>query len=62
MKCIQIKLLVQSYDYFAEWVDLAYWWSFSSGGSASAVCAAGIFLETRYFIKIWPPGSQTIWS
>jgi hypothetical protein len=23
-----------SYSNFAEWVDFAYWWSFSGGGSA----------------------------
>ena len=30
-KGIQIELRVQD---FAEWVDFAYWWSFSGGGSS----------------------------
>ena len=34
----------KSYGDFAEWVDFAYWWSFSGGGSASAACAAGLFM------------------
>ena len=28
--------------FFAEWVDFAYWWSFSGEGSASAASAAGL--------------------
>ena len=35
----------KSYGDFAEWVNFAYWWSFSSKGSASAACAAGLFLS-----------------
>ena len=27
-------LTFKSYGGFAEWVDFAYWWSFSRGGSA----------------------------
>ena len=34
LKVIQIPLLVQSNSNIAEWVDCAYWWSFSGGGSA----------------------------
>ena len=32
---------------FAEWVDFAYWWSFSGKGSASAACAAGLFIQVQ---------------
>ena len=34
----------KSYGDFTEWVDFDYWWSFSGEGSASAACAAGLFL------------------
>ena len=30
---------------FAEWVDFAYWWSFIGERSASAACAAGLFIS-----------------
>ena len=30
---------------FAEWVDFAYWKSFSGEESASAACAAGLFIR-----------------
>ena len=33
MKGIQIAQLVQELGDFAEWGDLAYWWSFSGEGS-----------------------------
>ena len=26
MKVIKIAVVVQKYDYVAEWVDFAYWW------------------------------------
>ena len=42
----------KSYGYFAEWVDFAYWWSFSGEGSASAACAAGLFL-VKYSYCEW---------
>ena len=32
----------KSYDNFAEWVDFAYWWTFSGERSESAACAAGL--------------------
>ena len=38
----------KSYGYFAEWVDLAYWWSFNGEGSSSAACAAGLFLQRKF--------------
>ena len=47
----------KSYGNFAECVDFAYWWSFSSEGSASADCAAvaGLFGDNlRYFHQIGP--------
>ena len=28
-----------------NWMDFAFWWSFSGEGSASAACAAGLFLK-----------------
>ena len=28
---------------FAEWMDFAYWWSFSGEGSTSAACTPGLF-------------------
>ena len=39
----------KSYGDFSEWVDFAYWWSFSGEGSAPAAGAAGLFiiLETN---------------
>ena len=33
----------KTYGVFAEWVDFAYWWSFSEEGTVSAACAAGLF-------------------
>ena len=30
----KLHYLFKSYGNFAEWVDLAYWWIFSGGGSA----------------------------
>ena len=38
----------KSYGNFAEWVDFAYWWSFSGEGYASAACAAGFFLDISF--------------
>ena len=40
----------ESYGNFAELVDLAYWWSFSGEGSASAACAAGLFIISVAFL------------
>ena len=39
----------RSYGNFAKKVDFAYWWSFSDEGSASAACAAGLFLSIYFF-------------
>jgi len=36
-----------SYGNFAEWMDFAYWWSFSGGGSA--INAATLF---SFFVKV----------
>ena len=37
----------KSYGNFAKWVNFAFWWSFNSEGSASAACAAGLFITAR---------------
>ena len=46
----------KSYGDFAEWLDYAYWWSFSGEGSASAACAAGRFYKgiSRFSCKSTP--------
>ena len=37
--------------HFTEGVDFVYWWSFIGGGSAPALCAAGLFSEYDTFSK-----------
>ena len=57
------NLWFKSYGHFTKGVDFASWWSFIGGGSASAACAAGLFLQhlcnslinwlsRRWFVKI----------
>ena len=42
----------KSYGDFSEWVDFAYWWSFSSEGFAPAACAAGLFIILETNLKV----------
>ena len=41
----KLHYLFRSYGDFAEWVDFAYWWSFSGGGSAINGATPSSFLK-----------------
>ena len=47
----------RSYGNFAEWIDFAYWWSFSAGGSAIDG-ATPSNLKTEYYTLVTLDTSQ----
>ena len=46
----------KSYNNFAEWVDFAYWWSFSGGRSAINGATPTSFRREEIIISLSTPG------
>ena len=50
----------KSYGDLAEWVDFAYWWSFTAGGSAingatSSSLFKGYCFQVLYYVSLFGP-------